>query len=389
MRLAIDTKGTAPMTATKLLSDRKLAANRANAQRSTGPRTPEGKAKVSLNAVTHGLRSEMVVLPTEDPIEFEAMRQGFFDDWKPQTETRRVLVERAAAGAWRLRRCVKIEHDRLTDQINQAVADYDARAKARVTEGVRLFKVHPERGLAMLRTEYDGIVGLAKLWTTLGKVAADWRALTDPTMHHIRLLNLLGHAGSADAGAVGAIAMASWRLLIWNAPDLGECDEFVADDEKAERLASEIKAYALAMAAAYRAELEQFSDPSLVRAKVADMASFDVSREGVALQRYEGQLDRSFRANLNQLIKLAQTGADLIEAETIEPNKPTEPDSIAPNKPTEPDRAAPHKPTEGPVPTVEEPDAPNKPTEVGAVGEDRALHEAMLEADRTFLMRGY
>ena len=39
------------------VSQKRLDANRRNAQKSTGPRTPEGKAKASANAATHGLSS--------------------------------------------------------------------------------------------------------------------------------------------------------------------------------------------------------------------------------------------------------------------------------------------------------------------------------------------
>jgi hypothetical protein len=49
-----------------MTSDRKAEANRQNALKSTGPKTPEGKAAVRLNAVKHGLLSEQVLLPGED-----------------------------------------------------------------------------------------------------------------------------------------------------------------------------------------------------------------------------------------------------------------------------------------------------------------------------------
>jgi hypothetical protein len=47
-------------------SDKKAEANRRNALKSTGPRTPEGKAAVRLNALKHGLLSEEILLPGED-----------------------------------------------------------------------------------------------------------------------------------------------------------------------------------------------------------------------------------------------------------------------------------------------------------------------------------
>src|SRR5436309_10526994 len=55
-------------------SELKIEANRQNAQHSTGPSTPEGRAAVRLNGLKHGLCAETIVVPGEDPAEFEAMR---------------------------------------------------------------------------------------------------------------------------------------------------------------------------------------------------------------------------------------------------------------------------------------------------------------------------
>ena len=49
-----------------MTSEKKTEANRRNALKSTGPRTPEGKTAVRLNALRHGLRSEEILLPGED-----------------------------------------------------------------------------------------------------------------------------------------------------------------------------------------------------------------------------------------------------------------------------------------------------------------------------------
>jgi hypothetical protein len=48
------------------VSERRLAANRANAQKSTGPRTPEGKSRSALNATRHGILSQVLHLPEEE-----------------------------------------------------------------------------------------------------------------------------------------------------------------------------------------------------------------------------------------------------------------------------------------------------------------------------------
>jgi hypothetical protein len=49
-----------------MMSDKKAHANRRNALKSTGPKTPEGKAAVRLNALRHGLLSKEPLLPGED-----------------------------------------------------------------------------------------------------------------------------------------------------------------------------------------------------------------------------------------------------------------------------------------------------------------------------------
>ena len=48
-----------------MASPAQLAANRRNAQKSTGPRTAEGKKRASLNALKHGMTAKTVVLPHE------------------------------------------------------------------------------------------------------------------------------------------------------------------------------------------------------------------------------------------------------------------------------------------------------------------------------------
>jgi hypothetical protein len=66
------------------MSPEQLRANRGNASKSAGPRTPEGKARVSLNAVTHGLTSTtMLLLPDEAPDEFMALAEHVAGELAP------------------------------------------------------------------------------------------------------------------------------------------------------------------------------------------------------------------------------------------------------------------------------------------------------------------
>jgi hypothetical protein len=53
-----------------MATEAQINANRANARKSTGPRTPEGKAVVSQNAVTHGFLARETVIHGEDQSQF-------------------------------------------------------------------------------------------------------------------------------------------------------------------------------------------------------------------------------------------------------------------------------------------------------------------------------
>jgi hypothetical protein len=81
-----------------------IEANRRNAQKSTGPRTPEGKAAVSMNALRHGLRARTIVLPGEDREEFHQLCDDLEAEWNPQSRTEQFYVEQMAVSQWKLTR---------------------------------------------------------------------------------------------------------------------------------------------------------------------------------------------------------------------------------------------------------------------------------------------
>jgi hypothetical protein len=87
-----------------MASDRQIAANRRNAQLSTGPRTEVGKANSCRSAMTHGLTSQRLLMDGEDPEQFEAYRAELFGELQPTTLYEQELVERIVSLMWRLRR---------------------------------------------------------------------------------------------------------------------------------------------------------------------------------------------------------------------------------------------------------------------------------------------
>src|SRR5579863_450550 len=86
-----------------------IDANRLNAQKSTGPRTPEGRAAVRLNGVTHGLTAKTLVLKGESEADFKALFESLEAEHQPTTPTEEILVADLAMATWRRRRLYKME----------------------------------------------------------------------------------------------------------------------------------------------------------------------------------------------------------------------------------------------------------------------------------------
>ncbi len=107
-----------PTTETSV-SEAQLAANRANAQLSTGAITPEGKAIASRNHTIHGLTalpdSNFKVLPTEDQSAFDRRLARFHQDWAPTTATEEELVTRLAVHSWLSDRALRLQSQILAE----------------------------------------------------------------------------------------------------------------------------------------------------------------------------------------------------------------------------------------------------------------------------------
>ncbi len=92
------------------LSDRRLAANRANALKSTGPRTPAGKARSRLNALKHGVCSDSPVLPSECAATFATFRHELECNLRPRNPIQLTLFQRIVNLTWKLRRIQEAEN---------------------------------------------------------------------------------------------------------------------------------------------------------------------------------------------------------------------------------------------------------------------------------------
>ena len=84
-------------------------ANRLNAQKSTGPRTAEGKAAVRFNALQSGIDAQSEVIPGEDQTRLEALVSLYQERWNPQTPESQSLVDVCVHSDWLLRRLRRAE----------------------------------------------------------------------------------------------------------------------------------------------------------------------------------------------------------------------------------------------------------------------------------------
>ena len=87
-----------------MASTKQLEANRANAEKSTGPRSQGGKARSCLNSRKHGLTAKTLIIIGECADDFDQLRAELMDEHDPQSTLECELVERLAGILWRLRR---------------------------------------------------------------------------------------------------------------------------------------------------------------------------------------------------------------------------------------------------------------------------------------------
>jgi hypothetical protein len=127
---------------------KQIDANRRNALKSTGPRTPEGKAAVSMNALKHGLRARSVVLPNENAEEFHQLCDDLEAEWNPQSRTEQFYVEQMAVSQWKLNRME-------AGEFNVFTADASAQTQLPVLDRLWQAQCRLERSYARAQHELE------------------------------------------------------------------------------------------------------------------------------------------------------------------------------------------------------------------------------------------
>ena len=141
--------------------------NRANAKKSTGPKTQAGKARSRFNSTVHGLRAEILALPTEDPVQVAARTAVWNDFYKPQSPGAQHLLNtcvRATVMADRL----ALYHDSVVSaQVRAAERDWLYAQVDQLEEHKALMTEDPARAVRMLRRSVSGCDYLVGRWTVL------------------------------------------------------------------------------------------------------------------------------------------------------------------------------------------------------------------------------
>ena len=106
-------------------------------KRSTGAKTPAGKAASSRNAAKHNLLARSFVLKSECPERFEAFVESFYAEYNPSTPTETALVDTMATARWRLIRMSNLEAAIIDHEYGLDSESADLTTPARVTLACR------------------------------------------------------------------------------------------------------------------------------------------------------------------------------------------------------------------------------------------------------------
>src|SRR5437764_14766342 len=88
-----------------------INANRANAQKSTGPRSAEGKSVSRFNALKHGVDAASIALPTEDADHYQSLADNYNETYHPKNVADRFLLDTMLRADWQKQRLQRLEYE--------------------------------------------------------------------------------------------------------------------------------------------------------------------------------------------------------------------------------------------------------------------------------------
>jgi hypothetical protein len=151
------------------VSEARRRANQLNSQKSTGPRTAEGKARSRGNALKHGLCAS--VLAQEGVDEIQAKVEALHAALRPADEFRAAIVDRAAVAMARLERCERVERRVRTRVAIRAELAWDDDRRLEAEEVGGLLAIQPGQAVEALRRTPHGCDWLMARWAMLAHAA--------------------------------------------------------------------------------------------------------------------------------------------------------------------------------------------------------------------------
>jgi hypothetical protein len=158
-------------------SPAQIEANRRNAQHSTGPKTPEGKAASSMNALKCAIHSRQVVVQgrclQEDEQEFTGFHQRLWDDLKPVGVLEEILADQIVTTHWRLRRALKAESAEIVLSVDGGQS-FRSENESKDLSRLEWFMPHPVTGklvdpVPRMMESSDGISLIMRIWKSFRK----------------------------------------------------------------------------------------------------------------------------------------------------------------------------------------------------------------------------
>ncbi len=288
-------------------SPARIAANRANAQLSTGPRTEQGKAASRGNALKHGLTGAGVVVLDEDAGAIQDRFERLEAEMGPKTELARILVRRVALLSVRLERSAREEASRLNAAMRNAAVAFDYARQAEVERLADWIAASPATNARRLRQTPEGIDWMVRTWRELqedlGNPHIPWSA-----EHNQRAENLTGRRPSdfrvARFSALAGATRGDFTFL--DGADGGDLDADSRQHWARCALATLIDAE-IAKLQALRDKL----DPSTVdldRAEAPRRALLDRTPAGLLARRHEAAAERGLFKTLRQFEQVQAAG---------------------------------------------------------------------------------
>ena len=148
-------------------SEAQMAANQANARRSTGPVSDRGKQISRSNSLKHGLTGEGVVLAAQHEAEVDRLEAAFAADFRPQSPVGKVMIRKMAIVAVRADRSTDQENAAIARNVRNAIGDFD---ESRYDKADALFDAlqqDPRGNLRKLKRMPEGVDRLIAAWIDL------------------------------------------------------------------------------------------------------------------------------------------------------------------------------------------------------------------------------